>query len=283
MRARQVNIRRQRFLTEDTYLGDRTDTLSINRYIYARNNPLKYTDPSGNDVIIIPSLIGLAILGSAAIATIQASSRNSTSISNGISSIVNTGVESLKWIAINRAVNTVTTVVSIYDAASNVINSFTTVRQRKVTDYPVVNDSEIRRITDETYTNSIYAATNTAEDLSDAKGCEKDKVKQKDEANDDAIDNKTKISKWRQRPSKKSDPNSIYEQLNDDGTVKTRSFYDENGNQFDRQDFDHSHYSKELNKRLDEHEHFKSYNDKGQVNGEKVYPIPNGYSNMPSN
>ena len=195
MRARQVNIRRQRFLTEDTYLGDRTDTLSINRYIYARNNPLKYTDPSGNDVIIIPSLIGLAILGSAAIATIQASSRNSTSISNGISSIVNTGVESLKWIAINRAVNTVTTVVSIYDAASNVINSFTTVRQRKVTDYPVVNDSEIRRITDETYTNSIYAATNTAEDLSDAKGCEKDKVKQKDEANDDAIDNKTKISK----------------------------------------------------------------------------------------
>ncbi len=47
LRARQVNIRRQRFLSEDTYIGNKTDTLSINRYIYARNNPLKYLDPSG--------------------------------------------------------------------------------------------------------------------------------------------------------------------------------------------------------------------------------------------
>ena len=47
LRNRQVNIRRQRFLTEDTYLGNTTDILSINRYIYVRNNPLKYLDPSG--------------------------------------------------------------------------------------------------------------------------------------------------------------------------------------------------------------------------------------------
>ena len=168
-------------MTEDTFLGTKDNTLTLNRYIYGNGNPLKYKDPSGNDVIIIPSLIGLAILGSAAIATIQTISRNSTSISNGISSIVSTGVESLKWIAINRAVNTATTVISIYNTASNVINSFTTVRQRQETDYPVANDSEIRRITDETYTNSIYAATNTAENLSDAKGCEKEKVKNNDQ------------------------------------------------------------------------------------------------------
>ena len=49
LRARQVNIRRQRFLSEDTYLGNKTDILSVNRYIYARNNPLKYLDPSGYD------------------------------------------------------------------------------------------------------------------------------------------------------------------------------------------------------------------------------------------
>ena len=47
LRARQVNIRRQRFLTEDTYLGTFTLTLSLNRYIYGNDNPLKYKDPSG--------------------------------------------------------------------------------------------------------------------------------------------------------------------------------------------------------------------------------------------
>ena len=47
LRARQVNIRRQRFLTEDTYLGNKTNILSINRYIYGNDNPLKYKDPSG--------------------------------------------------------------------------------------------------------------------------------------------------------------------------------------------------------------------------------------------
>ena len=47
LRARQVNIRRQRFLTEDTYIGTFTETLSINRYIYGNNNPLINKDPDG--------------------------------------------------------------------------------------------------------------------------------------------------------------------------------------------------------------------------------------------
>ena len=58
LRNRQVNIRRQRFLTEDTYIGDKINALSLNRYIYANNNPLKYVDPNGLWAIII-SLNGI--------------------------------------------------------------------------------------------------------------------------------------------------------------------------------------------------------------------------------
>ena len=37
-----------RFLTEDTYTGSESDPLSLNRYIYARDNPEKYNDPNGH-------------------------------------------------------------------------------------------------------------------------------------------------------------------------------------------------------------------------------------------
>ena len=59
LRNRQLNIRRQRFLTEDTYLGNKTDTLSINRYIYGNGNPLKYKDPSGNFAPLVWAAISL--------------------------------------------------------------------------------------------------------------------------------------------------------------------------------------------------------------------------------
>ena len=58
LRARQVNIRRQRFLSEDIFLGVKSRTLSLNRYIYAEDNPLKYTDPSGN---ILPAIVIVGI------------------------------------------------------------------------------------------------------------------------------------------------------------------------------------------------------------------------------
>jgi len=37
-----------RFLTEDSYTGERNDPLSLNRYTYCVNNPMKYYDPSGH-------------------------------------------------------------------------------------------------------------------------------------------------------------------------------------------------------------------------------------------
>ena len=41
-------VRGGTFLTEDSYPGEDTDPLSLNRYSYVQNNPVNYTDPSGH-------------------------------------------------------------------------------------------------------------------------------------------------------------------------------------------------------------------------------------------
>jgi RHS repeat-associated protein len=38
-----------RFMTEDTYMGDLAVPLSLNRYIYALDNPMRYVDPTGHE------------------------------------------------------------------------------------------------------------------------------------------------------------------------------------------------------------------------------------------
>ena len=75
-------------------------------------------------------------------------------------------------------------------------------------------------------------------------------------------------------------PNSIYEQMNPDGTVKSRAFYDENGNQFSRQDFDHRHFDKKTKQYYQPHEHNYSYNENGQPTGKSDGPLSKGYSNQ---
>ena len=49
LRARYYDVERGNFLTEDTYLGDISDPLTLNRYNYVVSNPLNYIDPSGHD------------------------------------------------------------------------------------------------------------------------------------------------------------------------------------------------------------------------------------------
>ena len=64
LRARQVNIRRQRFLTEDTFLGKKNNPLTLNRYIYANDNPLRYKDPGGNfaPLVAVGVVVGVGVV-----------------------------------------------------------------------------------------------------------------------------------------------------------------------------------------------------------------------------
>ena len=47
--ARYYNPRIGRFISRDAFMGRDGDVLSKNRYIYVKNNPLKYVDPSGEE------------------------------------------------------------------------------------------------------------------------------------------------------------------------------------------------------------------------------------------
>ncbi|WP_147381843.1 RHS repeat-associated core domain-containing protein [Paenibacillus nanensis] len=47
-RARYYQPEIGRFVSEDTYKGEIVDPLSLNLYKYVKNNPLRYTDPSGH-------------------------------------------------------------------------------------------------------------------------------------------------------------------------------------------------------------------------------------------
>ena len=51
LRARYYDPTIGRFISEDTYEGQVDNPLSLNRYTYAHNNPLRYIDPTGNDIL----------------------------------------------------------------------------------------------------------------------------------------------------------------------------------------------------------------------------------------
>ncbi|MBX7182922.1 MAG: hypothetical protein K1X82_12480 [Bacteroidia bacterium] len=59
MNARLYDPSVGRFLAVDNYVQDATSTQGYNRYSYCLNNPLKYTDPSGEIALIDDAILGL--------------------------------------------------------------------------------------------------------------------------------------------------------------------------------------------------------------------------------
>ena len=68
LNARYYDSTTGRFITEDTYAGRYYDPLSLNRYTYCQNNPVRYTDPSGHSFFTI---LFLAVVGAAISAAVE--------------------------------------------------------------------------------------------------------------------------------------------------------------------------------------------------------------------
>lgn len=65
LRARYYRAETGAFITADTYIGEVTNPLSMNRYTYVHNNPVNGKDPSGNVVILlkIAAIVTLLCIG----------------------------------------------------------------------------------------------------------------------------------------------------------------------------------------------------------------------------
>ena len=79
-------------------------------------------------------------------------------------------------------------------------------------------------------------------------------------------------------PKQGAKPNSIHEQVDPQtGKVQSRTFYDENGRPFSRQDFDHDHGG------MQPHEHGMEFDAQGRPIAPKTTgPVPGGYDNAPT-
>ena len=52
LRARYYDPKIGRFTSLDVQQGNISDPLDMNRYVYCRNNPTKYIDPTGDGVVL---------------------------------------------------------------------------------------------------------------------------------------------------------------------------------------------------------------------------------------
>jgi hypothetical protein len=81
------------------------------------------------------------------------------------------------------------------------------------------------------------------------------------------------VTKGKSRAPSTGDLGSIYEQVDDKGKVMSRTKYGKNRKPECRQDYTHTHYSKEYKEYLKPHQHNYQYNSKGQPIGDTVSKI----------
>lgn len=226
----------------------------MNRYTYAHNNPVRYSDPTGHWV---ETAVDLGFI-TYDVSELQ---KNPKSVENWLALVADVVMVAIP-IATGGGMlvrNSDNIAVVVKNAAKKSKGWFSS----KIDDIAK-------------WGSSLFEKSGSSDDVIKGIGNSVDEVIE-------VVDDLTPINRGVSRPPKTTTLNSIYEQLNPDGTVESRAFYDSNGNQFSRQDFDQSHYIKELQDYYQPHEHNYKFNDNGLPNGRYDIPLPDGYNNIPTN
>ena len=109
LRARYYAVVTAGFLTEDSYLGDINEPLTLNRYNYCISSPLNYQDPSGNAINLIA---GAAVGIIAGIATYAMTGDADAAWIVGATSAVGVATFGASMVAMTAAATTAGTVAT---------------------------------------------------------------------------------------------------------------------------------------------------------------------------
>ena len=302
LRARYMNPSTGTFTGMDSYAGNISDPDTLHKYLYANGNPVKYVDPSGNMATIGEGSFALGIsniLDNAGTIFVMGILNGLLSVGitavfgdnqedNVIKSFWSGFAKGAAFIALDFFVSGLFLInilkVFLCDAGAHLTVDFLlswyyTFKgdNGKTIEYRIYSLIDLL-IFGLLYNANLKTNKTKAVDLQG-----KAKIKASDyDPIEGGSGTDTPINKGYSRPNQVGEPNSIYEQLNPDGTVKSRTFFDENGREFSRQDFDHPHFDKNTQQYYQPHEHNYTYNSNGQRNGKTVIPLPDGYSNLPT-
>lgn len=139
--ARYYNASIGRFVQPDSMLPDMYDPQEINRYAYVKNNPLKYTDPTGHcatGIVIDTGVCGVVVViggASYTVAVVGITTITVGGVIYGVSCIINCdatneniGNAVIKVEQINNKIGTIAK-VAYYQAQNAVSNSVETIKK----------------------------------------------------------------------------------------------------------------------------------------------------------
>ena len=236
-----------RFISPDTIIPDVYDPQMLNRYSYCRNNPLIYTDPTGH----LPDG-GYGSYGTTGNLDGGGKSEGSKG-GGGIGGFLKGLADKL---GLTRAAK----------EAKEAVQDLAPKEQGPGLYY--VGPETIKEGVKKGATLAGLAGLISGW-ISKALGLGEEDEAEKNPA--------TPTITGKSRAPKKGVPNSIYEQVDDEGKVRSRTFYDENGHPFAKQHFNHPHYP------FQEHEETRDFDEKGRpITKEDTHALPPGYDNEPT-